>query len=83
MEVKIVQLDPEYKALMGKALTRFKEIYSVKFDAKTVEGQPIIAPDTQEIALCFRSSIKEVVLKWKMVHEASQKKPEAQQQESV
>ena len=66
MELKVTELDPEYKAIFGKKFTRFKESYLVKFEAKDVDGTPIISADTQSVALYFRSNDKEAILMWRL-----------------
>jgi hypothetical protein len=64
LEVKVVELSPEYVCLFGKKFNRFKLVYSVKFDAKNVEGFSLITQDTNNMSLYFRSTKKEAVLTW-------------------
>jgi hypothetical protein len=64
IEIKVVELAPEYECMFGKKFNRFKVVYSVKFDAKNIEELPLITPDTQKMKLCFRSIKKEVSLEW-------------------
>lgn len=65
-EIKVVELDPEYKAIFGKKFTRFKESYNVKFDAKDIEEQPIITSETKKLTLYFRSIEKETSVSWNL-----------------
>jgi hypothetical protein len=64
IELKAVDLSPEYVYLFGKKYSRFKVAYSIKFDAKDIEDQFLITPETKEIKLYFRSINKEVSLAW-------------------
>ena len=63
---KVTELEPEYRAIFGKKYTRFKESYLAKFEAKDVDGNPIITPTTKKIMLYFRSNDKEAVLTWRL-----------------
>lgn len=64
IEVKSVELSPEYIFMFGKRYTRFRVPYSVKFDARTIEDEPIINDDTQKLSLHFRSVNKKVTMTW-------------------
>ena len=66
IELKVAELDPEYKAIFGKKFTRFKESYLVKFEAKDVDGKPIFSADAKRISLYFRSNDKEAILTWRL-----------------
>jgi hypothetical protein len=66
IEVKTVDLDPEYQSIFGKRYSRFKEVYFVKFDAKDAEEKPILKEDSQIMQLVFRSLEKEVRLQWNL-----------------
>jgi hypothetical protein len=65
-EIKSIDLVPEYRALFGKRMSRFKLAYRVKFDAQDVEGNPAITRDTKQLTLYFRSVEKEVSLVWEL-----------------
>ena len=65
-EIKYVDLNPEYKLFFGPLMSRFKNVYQVRFDAKDVEGQPIVTPFSKDIQLCFRSTKKDVALLWQL-----------------
>ena len=67
IEVKSVELLPEYICMFGKKFNRFKVAYSVKFDAKDIEDMPILTADTHTIELVFRTTKKEAILTWDMV----------------
>lgn len=64
IEIKSVDLPPEYIFIFGKKYTRFRVPYSVKFDARTIEDLPLIDDTTQSISLYFRSVDKELVMTW-------------------
>lgn len=64
IEVKTVDLEPEYQAIFGKRYTRFKATYLVKFDAKDAEEKPVLTSMSQNMALYFRSLDKETILAW-------------------
>lgn len=64
IELKEVDLVPEYRAFFGKKFNKFKVAYVVKFNACDSAGRPLIAPGVDTIALYFRSMCKEVVLEW-------------------
>lgn len=63
-ELKVVELDPEYKAIFGKKLSRFKESYVLKFDARDVEDKKIIDNQTRQLKLYFKSVDKQTYLMW-------------------
>jgi len=71
IEVKVIDLNPEYEAIFGNKFSRFKNAYLVRFDAKNIQERPLITTDTHEINLYFRSTKKEVILTW-AVHEDDQ-----------
>jgi hypothetical protein len=64
IEVKVVELSPEYVYMFGKKFNRFKVAYSVKFDAKNIDDIPLIGDNTPDMKLVFRSIKKEAVLTW-------------------
>lgn len=64
IEIKTADLAPEYKYIFGKKYNRFKESYSVKFDAKDINDQFLITPETQKITLYCRSLKSEVTFEW-------------------
>ena len=74
-ECKAIDLPSDYKVLLKKRITLFKDSYIVTFHAKTNEDKPIITPETRSLELHFRSSDKEVILGWYMDDEGKLKKP--------
>lgn len=64
IEVKTIDLEPEYQSFFDKKYSRFKTAYRVKFDSKDVEDQFIIDRMTKKIELFFRSVDKETSLMW-------------------
>jgi len=66
VEIKYVDLTPEYQSFFGKVFNRFKMPYQIKFDAKDVDCNPVINANTRHMQLYFRSIKKEVQLTWKI-----------------
>jgi hypothetical protein len=64
IEIKTVELSPEYMYIFGKKNNRFKVPYSVKFDAKDINDQPLITETTEKITLYCRSISAEVTFVW-------------------
>ncbi len=64
IELKAVDLTPEYIHIFGKKLNRFKMAYLVRFNAKDIEDLPLIQPNTQSISLVFKTVQKEVTQEW-------------------
>jgi hypothetical protein len=67
IEVKAIELAPEYMYIFGKRYNRFKVPYSVKFDAKDINDQFLITDETQKITLHCRSLKAEVIFIWDLV----------------
>jgi hypothetical protein len=65
-ELRKTDLDPVYQSFFGKKWNPFKIPYSVKFEAHDSQDAPILTPETPEMALIFRSTLKEVKLVWKL-----------------
>jgi hypothetical protein len=70
IEVKAVELSPEYIHIFGKKYNRFKVPYSVKFDAKDINDQPLITQETEKVILYGRSLHSEVVFVWELMNDA-------------
>lgn len=66
IEIKTIDLLPEYAYIFGKRFNRFKVAYSIKFDAQDIENRPLIRDEVKEIALYFRSIEKEASLAWQL-----------------
>jgi hypothetical protein len=64
IEVKTVELSPEYMYIFGKRYNRFKVPYAVKFDAKDINDQFLITPETKNITLYCRSLKTEAMFTW-------------------
>lgn len=64
IEIKSVELAPEYMHIFGKKYNRFKVPYSVKFDAKDINDNALITPETKNITLHCRSLKAEVTFVW-------------------
>lgn len=64
IEIKAVELSPEYCYIFGKKCNRFKVPYSVKFDAKDINDQSLITEETKAITLYCRSLSAEVPFVW-------------------
>lgn len=64
VEVKVVDLAPEYRAIFDKNFTRFKQAYLVKFDARDSNDNPIVTPTTRSITMVFRSLTKDLTMTW-------------------
>ncbi|HSC24865.1 MAG TPA: hypothetical protein VLB80_01440 [Candidatus Babeliales bacterium] len=66
IEIKSVDLSPEYKHIFGKKYNKFKVAYSVKFDAKNINDQFLITPTTKNITLHCRSLAADVMFDWEV-----------------
>lgn len=64
IELKVVDLVPEYRAFFGKKFNQFKVAYVVKFDVSDCGERPLTALGFGQMALYFRSMDKEVCLEW-------------------
>ncbi len=64
IEIKAVDLSPEYQLFFGKKFNRFKIAYLVKFNAQDLNDRYLIEQNTKKIELYFRSVEKEVILTW-------------------
>jgi len=64
IEIKSVELSPEYIHIFGKKYNRFKVPYSVKFDAKDINDEFLITSETKNITLHCRSVISEATFVW-------------------
>jgi hypothetical protein len=71
LEIRTVELSPEYQQIFGPLYTRFKQAYQIKFDARDDDDRPLITSHTQRISLCFRSVAKEVALTWRLREDAA------------
>lgn len=67
IEIKSIELAPEYIYIFGKKYNRFKVPYSVKFDAKDIDDKFLITPETKNITLHCRSLKADVTFVWDIV----------------
>ena len=67
IEVKSVELAPEYMHIFGKKYNRFKVPYSVKFDAKDIDDNFLITPETTKITLHCRTLKVDVTFEWDLL----------------
>jgi hypothetical protein len=74
IEVKVVDLEPEYKLLFGKAFNAFTTPYLVKFGVKNADNNPIITQTTRTISLEFRSLCKVFTLCWDVAYGCCERK---------
>ena len=70
IEIKSVELAPEYMHIFGKKYNRFKVPYSVKFDAKDINDTLLITPETKNITLHCRSLKADVTFEWDLSAQA-------------
>jgi hypothetical protein len=64
IEISVVDLDFEYKAIFGKKFTRFKESYAVKFSAIDIDEKQILGSNTHNVELYFKTLNKQTKLVW-------------------
>jgi len=64
IEIKTIEISPEYIYIFGKKYNRFKVPYSVKFDAKDINDQFLITDETEKITLHCRAIDTEVQFMW-------------------
>lgn len=67
IDIKQIDLMPEYKAFFGKRYNRFKTPYLVKFPAKDVDDNFLINQNTVHLTLHFRSVKKHTALRWTLI----------------
>ncbi len=66
VEIKYIDISPEYILFFGKKMSGFKVAYQLKFDAHTVDGDPILSEGDHILKLYFRSPEKELYVTWKL-----------------
>ncbi len=64
IEIKIVDLLPEYCMFFGKTHTKFKTPYLVRFDARDIAGRSLIASGTRSIELWLTRVDRKITLLW-------------------
>jgi len=70
IEVKSIDLVPEYIEFFGTKFTPFKVAYQVKFDAKDIEDNLLFSHGVDQFSLYFRSVEKETALTWQLTENA-------------
>lgn len=75
IEIKTVEITPEYMYIFGKKYNRFKVPYSIKFDAKDVNEEFLIGHTTENITLYGRSLKSEVTFVWDITSDNSHGDP--------
>lgn len=66
VDMREVDLVPEYRAFFGKKFNQFKVVYLVRFSVCDKEGRSLFAAGVNQMALYLRSMNKEVQLAWHM-----------------
>lgn len=61
---KLENLPPEYVIFYGKAFTRFKTPYLVKFNMKDPDGVSLINQNTKSLMLLFSTYDRKICLTW-------------------
>jgi len=64
IEIKVVELQPEYCMFFDRYFNRFKIPYLVRFDACDVSGQSLIHNGTRSIELHFNRADRRAVMLW-------------------
>ena len=64
IEIKVVELPPEYIMFFGKTYNRFKTPYLVKFDAQEINGSPLLAGHTGSLQMIFSRTDRKAYLTW-------------------
>lgn len=64
LEIKPIDLAPEYRAFLTEQLSRFKNTYQVTFEAYDADGNSLIDESTRELRLQFRSPDRQAFLSW-------------------
>ncbi|MGB8467884.1 MAG: hypothetical protein WCE21_02680 [Candidatus Babeliales bacterium] len=62
--VKEVELSPEYVFFFGRACTRFKRTYQVRFDACDINDELLINSATRSLTVCFNRVDREECVTW-------------------
>lgn len=64
IEIKMIELTPEFLLFFGHAYTRFKTPYLVRFNAYDNFGRPLITKKTDKIELLFSRPDRKAYLTW-------------------
>jgi len=66
IEIKQIELAPEYEYIFGEKLTPFKTPYQVKFGALNADDQPILHEGVKDIALHFSTIDRGTTFNWEV-----------------
>ena len=55
LEIKVLDMSPEYKTIFGSLLTNHKRPYEIKFDRKDADGKDIMSPAIDHMTLSMSS----------------------------
>lgn len=69
--IKTIELKPEYKHLFSRAYTHFKTPYIITFEARDVEGNPLIHATGQTIRLHFNTIGKTDFAEWQTLSDGT------------
>ncbi len=68
IELKVVELSPEYQRIFDKKNTIFKTAYLVRFNAKDIEDKLLLHNFVKKFSLIFRTLKKEIKQTWNNSH---------------
>lgn len=66
IEIKQIELNPEYVYIFGDKLTKFKTPYQVKFGARNADDQPILHEGIKDIALHVTTIDRGATFNWEV-----------------
>lgn len=69
--IKTIELKPEYKHLFSRAYTHFKTPYIITFDARDIEGSPLLTTAGQKLRLHFNTIGRTGYAEWHMLSDGS------------
>ncbi len=69
--IKTIELKPEYKHLFSRAYTHFKTPYIVTFEARDIEGSPLIHSAGQTLRLHFNRIGRTEYAEWQLRSDGS------------
>ncbi|NBQ17473.1 hypothetical protein EBU24_04090 [bacterium] len=78
LEVKVVEFNPEYRAIFGSVLTNHKRPYEVKFDRKDPDGNEIVPSSVKTISFNLSSPLYYAAVEFPVEEQAA---PIMQQEE--
>lgn len=70
-EIKNIEFKPEYKHLFSRAYTHYKVQYSITFEARDVEGKPLLHSAGQTIRLHFNTIGKTGYAEWQTLSDGT------------